>query len=361
MSEVEEHTPISFEGFTIDAASESLWRGSERIHLRPKSFAFLQYLAMHPGQMIAKERLLDILWKDCFVGEGALKHCVAEIRKALEDPAETPRFIETAHRRGYRFIGKISKEAQSANVGQLDPVQLAGSCMVGRTKELAILQQLLGKAIEGSKQVVFVTGEQGIGKTTLVDSFLKLVSAGLPAQNRSMSPAGPLIARGQCIKSHGAREAYMPLSEAFTGLCRETSRKHIVTTLREHAPLWLLQMPSLASPEQLRKLKRATLGATRERMIREMAEALETLTADAPLILVIEDLHWSDYSTLDLILYWAQRRTPARFLLIGTYRPAEAASDDYLGTIVQELIAHGQCRELSLAFLSADAVGEYLM
>ena len=81
--------------------------------------------------------------------------------------------------------------------------------------------------------------------------------------------------------------------------------------LRAHAPMWLLQMPSLVSASDRELLSREVSGATRERMLREMGEALEALTAELPLVLILEDLHWSDYSTLDLISYLARQRQSA--------------------------------------------------
>jgi DNA-binding winged helix-turn-helix (wHTH) protein/tetratricopeptide (TPR) repeat protein len=363
----DKHESITFDEFTIDAVDESFWRGSERIHLRPKSFAFLQYLATHPGEMIPKERLLDVLWKDCFVGDGALKHCVAEIRKVLGDPAESPRFIETAHRRGYRFIGKIgSKSRAKAGLRTHPSRNKQEPCsdalrLVGRTSELVQLQQHFERAMEGTRQIVFVTGEQGIGKTALVDAFLKSVSSERVNHHHRNSREGLRVARGQCVKTHGAGEAFMPLLDAFTGLCHTRDRRSVMAILHRHAPLWLLQLPSLVDAALLRNLQRVTLGATRERMLREVAEALEAITAEVPLILVLEDLHWSDNSTLDLISYWAQRRSPTRLLLIGTYRPAEAMADNHpLKTVAQELQAHQLCREMPLGFLSQEAIRTYL-
>ena len=80
-------------------------------------------------------------------------------------------------------------------------------------------------------------------------------------------------------------------------------------------------------------MKKETFGATRERMLREIAEAVETL---GPLVLVLEDLHWSDYSTLDLISAVARRREPARLMLIGTHRPAEIVSTGHLLKAVKQ-------------------------
>src|SRR5262249_2654132 len=106
---------------------------------------------------------------------------------------------------------------------------------------------------------------------------------------------------------------------------------------------------------------RQTLGATQEHMLREMAEALEALTVERPVILVLEDLHWSDAATLDLLAFVARRRQPARLLIIGTYRPVEVTVRAHpLKVVKLELQLHGCCRELPLQFLTPAAVGEYL-
>jgi predicted ATPase len=353
--------PITFNAFTLDVADESLWRGSKRIHLRPKSFALLQYLVSHPGEMIAKAQLLQILWKNCFVQDEALKHCVEEIRKVLGDTAESPRFIETVHRRGYRFIGEIGSKPKKDPSRKRIRRHADASRLVERKSELAQLQQVFERAMEGTRQVVFVTGEQGIGKTALVDAFLRFVNSESAGSGYQNPYKGLSVARGQCVKTHGAGEAFMPLLDALTGLCHTRYRRRVIAILQQHAPLWLLQMPSLIDAAQLRNLQRVTLEATRERMLREAAHALDAISTEVPLILVLEDLHWSDNSTLDLISYWAQRRTKARLLLIGTYRSTEAAADNHpLGSVVQELQAHQQCREMPLGLLSQEAIGKYL-
>jgi predicted ATPase len=120
-------------------------------------------------------------------------------------------------------------------------------------------------------------------------------------------------------------------------------------------------MPALLSPEEFDALQRRVTGSTRERMLREMAEALEVLTVERPLVLVLEDLHWSDYSTLDLLSFVAQRREQARLMMVATYRPVEVFSRDHpLKGVKQELQVRGQCVELPLACLSEAAVAEYL-
>jgi predicted ATPase len=112
---------------------------------------------------------------------------------------------------------------------------------------------------------------------------------------------------------------------------------------------------------ELEAVRRRVEGATRERMLREFADAVEALTATRPLLLVLEDLQWSDPSTLDLISSLARRRAPARLLVIGTYRPAEVAGRAHpLAAIKQDLQVHGQCVELALPALDAAEVEDYL-
>jgi predicted ATPase len=131
--------------------------------------------------------------------------------------------------------------------------------------------------------------------------------------------------------------------------------------LKQHAPTWLVQMPALLSAEELEGLQRKTTGATRERMLRELAEALEVITAERPLVLVLEDLHWVDVSTLDWLAFVARRREPACLLVIGTYRPEDVLARGHpLRAVKQELQTHGHCAELLLDFLGEGAVADYL-
>ena len=96
-------------------------------------------------------------------------------------------------------------------------------------------------------------------------------------------------------------------------------------------------------------------------MLREMGEAIEVLTAQRPVVLILEDLHWSDYSTLDLISYLARQTQPAHLMLIGTFRTAELVFSGHpLRAVKQELLARGQCEELALEYLSERAVAQYL-
>ena len=351
---------IIFDPFSLDLANECLWRGSQAIKLRPKAFAVLNYLLGRPGQLITKEELLNTVWPETFVGEAVLKVAIRQLREALDDDPKSPRFIETAHRRGYRFIRQIAGRGQvlageqtieSNKAISASPLSAADSPpgVVGRDEALSRMRSWLERMLGGERQIVFVAGEAGIGKTALVDAFVRSIA----------SDRGIRIGRGQCLEQYGTGEAYLPVLEAIGRLCRE--QRAVVDVLRAHAPLWLLQMPSLVSASDRELLSREVSGATRERMLREMSEALEGLTAKLPLVLILEDLHWSDYSTLDLISYLARQRQTAQLMLIGTYRTVELiVSGHPLKAVKQELLAKQQCEELPLEYLSENAIGEYL-
>ena len=137
----------------------------------------------------------------------------------------------------------------------------------------------------------------------------------------------------------------MPILEALEQLCQPPEGRTVVTLLARVAPTWLLQMPWLLSDNDAERLQRLTLGATPQRMLREIVQALEALTATRPLVLVLEDLHWSDAATLDMLSLLARRQETARLLLIGTYRPEEVRSTGHpLSTLVQGLQMRGYCQ-----------------
>jgi DNA-binding winged helix-turn-helix (wHTH) protein len=102
-----------------------VWRGTDVLPLTPKAFAVLHYLVKHSGRLVSKEALLAAIWPDTVVGDAVLKTCVREVRKVLGDAVKAPQFIETAHRRGYRFIGEVVSSQPSVVSRQLEENQKA--------------------------------------------------------------------------------------------------------------------------------------------------------------------------------------------------------------------------------------------
>jgi len=339
----------------LDHANQCLWWGAERADLSANAFRMLAYLVERPHQLVTKATLLDAIWPESYVVDAVLSVTVSQLREALRDDARQPRFIETVHRRGYRWIGALavdgaaapaaSPSAPAAEVGMHDAAEAA---LVGRDPAHAELASALARATSGRRQVVFVTGEPGIGKTALLDHFLGAAAA-----------RGCLVARGQCIDAYGLGEAYMPLLDALQQLVQASG--DTIEVLRSRAPTWLLQLPGLLSADEHDALQRALASSSAARMMRELQQALETLAAARTIVLVLEDLHWSDPSTVSALAGLAMRREPARLLVVGTYRPVDAIAE--LHTIVQlkhELTAKRQSVEIALDGFSTDAVHAFL-
>jgi len=340
---------VAFPPFRLELDTGELWRGPTPVALRPKAAAVLAYLAGRPRRLVSNTELLDAVWGHVAVSDIVLKVCVNQVRKALGDNARIPRFIETVHRRGYRFVAS-SDRTTGASASRPPSRDLpAPGIVVGRDVPLAELRQAAEETAGGSRRIVFVTGEPGIGKTTVLEAFLAGCAAGI------------WIGRGQCIEQVGPGEAFLPVLDALARLCRDVPDGRVIALLRAHAPSWLLRLPGVLGDAEREALQRAYGGVPRERMLREMVGALERLSAEAPLVLAFEDLHWSDDSTLELLAAVARRREPARLLVVGTYRIAEAGERiQSLTVLTHELRLHRQCSETRLAPWSEGDVEAYL-
>jgi DNA-binding winged helix-turn-helix (wHTH) protein/predicted ATPase len=362
---------LGFGPYRLDLGAEQLWRGKHAAKLTPKALVLLRALVMRAGELVTKEELLQIGWPQTVVCDYALTGCIKELRRALRDDSRQPHYIETVHRRGFRFIGEVvnhqqhpvAQKKEAARIQGQAPTSLAPKPgarpptpkLVGRDGELAQLEAWFDAALSGARQLVFVTGEPGIGKTALVETFLTRLA------DKHGHELELRIGRGQCVEQYGAGEAYLPLLDALGRLGRQAGGQRLVEVLSQQAPTWLVQLPALITAPRLEQLHLQTQGTARQRMLRELAEAVERLTAEAPLILWLEDLHWGDVSTLEWLGYIARRRDLARLLVVGSYRPVEVLVREHpLRRLKQELQMHGECAELLLDFLSEKAVAEYL-
>ena len=193
----------AFGPFRLDPTNQCLWREEARISLTPKVFSVLSYLVDHPRRLVTQDELLEAIWPETYVQPEVLRTYILDLRKALGDRPKDPLYIETLPKRGYQFIASIVDQAGPSSPD--DP-----AAPVGREHELAELDGYLRKALDGQRQVVFVTGEAGIGKSTLLDAF-----------ERRLGRREKLrVARGQCVEGFGGKEAYYPFLDAFGQLVR---------------------------------------------------------------------------------------------------------------------------------------------
>src|SRR5262245_14712436 len=353
--------PLSFGAYRLVGPHGPLWCGDQVVPLPPKALAVLWQLATQAGQVVTKEALLDAVWAGTMVSEAVLTTCLRTLRQALGEDAQQPRYIATVPRLGYRFVAPVTAGAAPPPEPPPEPPPARPSLaparvpapplLVGRAAEVAQLHTCVAQAQQGVRQIVFVTGEAGVGKTTVVEAVVQ----------RWAAAEALGLGRGQCIEQYGAGEAYLPLLEALGRLGRASEGAHLVACLHQYAPTWLAHLPALGRPDELAAGPSAMPGATPVRMLRELAEALEALAAEQPLVLVLEDLHWSDPSTVEALALLARRQDAAQLLVLGTYRPAEILLHDHpLKRVKQELAAHGLCVEIPLGGLSRQAVAAYV-
>ncbi len=158
----------------------------------------------------------------------------------------------------------------------------------------------------------------------------------------------------------GSGEAYLPVLEALGQLGDRSDHEQLFDILRQVAPTWLPHLPAWLHEDERKEIQRQVQGSTQARMLRELTIALERFTAQTPLVLVFEDLHWSDPSTVDLLAFLANRQEAARLLVVGTYRPADSAMHYHpLVNTLRELHGQRQCLEFTVPPLSIDHITLY--
>ena len=331
---------LHFGPFRMDRVEGRLWRQTAPIRMSRKAQALLTCLAEHAGQLVTKEALLTAVWPRAVVVEAVLTTAVREVRRALDDRRDQPAFVQTVHGRGYRFIAPVVER------DDLAPSPHVTARLPGREWECEQLRQRFAAAFSGQRQLVFVAGESGVGKTALVDGFMTRLAA----------ESSFTALHGQCMQTCGTAEAYLPILEALGRLGAGDERALLVELLGRYAPSWLPHLPVLNSPAAQTFAIVST--ATPPRMLREFAEALDQLAAHRPVVFVLEDLHSSDPATLDWLAYAARRRDPARLLVLATYRPEERGAQTHpLLTMVSELQKQAHCTRLTLNRLAPDLAG----
>jgi DNA-binding winged helix-turn-helix (wHTH) protein/tetratricopeptide (TPR) repeat protein len=336
---------LRFGEFELDEGNARLLRSGTGVPLAPKALAVLCALARRPGQLLTKNALLDEVWGHQHVSESVLKTLISELRAALADDAKQPRYIETASRKGYRFIGAAAPDAAPPLVPPMAHAELQ-TPMVGRRDALAQVRAAWQRALAGKKQLVWVVGEAGVGKTTLIDALL-----------REVDPT--MWIRGQCVEQFGAGEPYLPVLEALAVLCRHD--KALPALLRSAAPTWLLQLPWLCTEAERAELRRELAGATQERMLRELRTLFDEYSAQRPMLFVIEDLHWSDEATLRMMDYFIRTPGRARIMWLVTFRLAEVISGEHLLKAMRnELRLHKLAEEIVLDPFSESEVADYV-
>jgi len=222
----------------------------------------------------------------------------------------------------------------------------------GRERELSKLGELLQSALDGTGRVALVTGEPGIGKTALTGAFV------YAARRRNPDL---LLARGACVEQYGAGEPYLVFLDALGSLLQGPGGEGLLALLRRFAPTWCLQFPAVFSSVAMEQLQREAIGATKDRMLRELADAFAALTTEAPVLLFLEDVHWVDPASVDMLRHLAERASGQRLMILATARPEDIErGNPTLKKCYTEMHARGVCDEVPLGALKEPDIAAYL-
>ena len=268
-----------------------------------------------------------------------------------KDQRLRPGASEVMYRLALAHDSNIATALSSVTVA---PRRLAASTnVVGREDELAAIGHEFERAQKGKARILVVSGEAGVGKTTLVDAFVsELEERGEPVR----------IGRGRCSERLAGTEAYLPVLEALESLQRSEQLGSLTRLVRALAPSWYAQlMPPSENDSSAARLAAETAGGSQERLKREIAALLEEAGRMQPIMLWFDDLHWADPSTTDLIGYLARRLDNTRLLIIATVRPSELAQSRHPFLALKlDLVARGLCREITPTYLDEAAVERYI-
>jgi len=346
-----------FQPYSLNPSVGLLFRDGAPVPLEPRAVKVLAYLIRCRGRVVPKEELLDQVWADVFTTDAVLKQAVSQVRRALGDSADAPRYIRTFHARGYQFIapvtvGTVEADAAAAASGSAlaEPARVGDTAdeaarvraearaaggaaraeagpnydlLVGRETELSLLRAEYGRVLAGSGQPVVVKGEPGIGKTQLArhfgrwvrgegasyiyarffdyegsrlapyETFIDLLSAALSADRR---------AEAGVTRAHSARE----LRESVASRCGETLPDELFGVEETNAPL-----------------ARAASG-DHFRIVAPLGRAFLRLSRERPLVMVLDDLQWADEVSLDCLGYLMRVRAAEPLLLVLLTRAEES-------------------------------------
>ncbi len=326
----------------LDEGLFQLRRGGSRVKIEPKVFDLLLHLVRHRDRVLSKDELLDAVWPGEAVSESVLPHCVAAARRAIGDDRVRQRTIQTIHGRGYRFVARVREVASTppgvgGSARPESPPEASGTPFIGRERALAVLDGALAEAIAGRGRVALLVGEPGIGKTRTAEEVAKRARR-----------AGAAVRVGRCFDGEGA-PAFWPWVQVLRACFEDGDGAALAADLGAGAADVAELVPGLR--ERLPELPRAPAlegEQARFRLFDSITGYLTRAAARRPLVVVLDDLHWADASSLRLVQFVAAGLAAARVLLIGTYRDVELRRAHPLASLLGALAREPGCERIPL-------------
>jgi len=338
---------FQFEDFVFDRNAHELRRAGLVVPLQRIPFELLGLLVERRGKVVTRDEIIERVWgKGVFVdSESAINTAVRKLRRALNDDPDKPRLIATLPGRGYRFVAEIgSTDARRA------PRPRPIHAMVGRQRQLASLSNGIDSAASGQGRAFLICGEPGIGKTRLVEELTAAADA------RQM----PLLI-GHCSEQDEA-VAYLPFVEMLeTFINNSSSREELRTALGDQAPELVRMTPKLMNIlPGLPPTPDLPPAQARRHLFNCFVEFTARFASRRPTLMVLEDLHWADNSTLSLLEHLVERLSELPVFLVGTFRDIDPSLGRNLAKILEGLIRRRLATQIKLKNLRSDHVAEML-
>jgi DNA-binding winged helix-turn-helix (wHTH) protein len=339
---------LSFDGFEIDTQAGSLIRAGSEVALEKRALDMLCYLALHPDRLVTKDELLSEVWQAETLSDGVLSNAAAKLRKALAQAPGAREPIETVRGRGYRWRAA----RLSSTHGTAPPPSAIASNLeqpsdpfVGRASVIERLERALDEVARANGQCVLLTGDAGMGKTRTLDELARR------ARTRGFS-----VWLGTAYEGGGA-PPYWPwveiLRSAHNDLARAMFRRHLAV---DSWAISLLAPELVATPAAQRSVDEQ---ATRFRLFDEIARFLRSASGDAPRLIAIDDAHWADDASLELLAHVARTINKHPLMLVVTLREQDATRQAQSRAALARFSR--QATELALPGLSNSEVSELVL
>jgi DNA-binding winged helix-turn-helix (wHTH) protein len=338
---------LRFEDFELDRGAYQLRRSGTAVHLERIPLDLLFFLAERRDQLVTREEIIERIWgKGVFLdAANSINAAVRKIRRALGDDADAPRFIATVPAKGYRFIAATQDESAAAMQIRPPPMSL-----VGREREVAELRTALNNARAGKGGLFLISGESGVGKTRLAQELGTIAHA-----------MGMEVLEGNCTEYDEAIP-YLPfveILEKYTERASGAAQLRMIlgdeaSELVRLLPKLKRLLPDLPPPLEL------PAPQARRHLFSCYCDFVARRTREQPTLLVLEDLHWADDSSLALLMHLAQQQPELHLVVVATYRDTELDVSSALAETLEVLLRRRLATAIRLGRLKCEEVAQVL-
>ena len=303
-------TPVRyrFDVFVVDTSSYSLSKADRVLSVRPKVFDILRYLIEHRDRVVAKQELLEALWRDQVVDEFSVPWTVSHLRRVLGQARGAQSPVQTVHSRGYRFVADVVELGSDPPPPVLDSQSsrpLQGRPFVGRDQ---VMTQLLGRlelAKRGVGGCCLVVGEAGVGKTRCLEELAARASA-----------AGFSVWSGRCVDA-----TFRPVFWPWIQVLREVAEEH--PSLAADASQAIARMTptsGLSEVDADQRVASLAPGLDRFGLYDTVTRLLQAASNIRPAMVAFDDLHWADAGTWELVRFAASELAKRSLMMVCARR-----------------------------------------